>query len=42
VRLDADTLDAIDDAVPPGTDITGGDPWQPPGLAKANRRRGSD
>ena len=38
VRLDNDTLDAIDDVVPPGTDISGGDPWQPPGLAKAFRR----
>jgi len=38
VRLDTDTLDAIDDVVPPGTDISGGDPWQPPGLAKAFRR----
>jgi aryl-alcohol dehydrogenase-like predicted oxidoreductase len=40
-RLDADTLDAIDDIVPPGTDISGGDPWQPPGLATAFRRRGA-
>jgi aryl-alcohol dehydrogenase (NADP+) len=42
VRLDNDTLDAIDDVVPPGTDISGGDPWQPPGLAKAFRRRVGD
>jgi len=41
VRLDEDTLDAIDDIVPPGTEISGGDPWQPPGLAKARRRGGS-
>jgi len=39
VRLDADTLDAIDAIVAPGADISGGDPWQPPGLAKENRRR---
>src|SRR5581483_5549260 len=39
VRLDEDTLDAIDDLVPPGTDITAGDPWQPPGMSRANRRR---
>jgi aryl-alcohol dehydrogenase-like predicted oxidoreductase len=39
VRLDESTLDAIDEIVPPGTDISGGDPWQPPGLAAANRRR---
>jgi aryl-alcohol dehydrogenase (NADP+) len=41
VRLDEATLDAIDDIVPPGADISGGDPWQPPGLAKENRRRAS-
>jgi aryl-alcohol dehydrogenase-like predicted oxidoreductase len=39
VQLDEVTLDAIDEIVPPGTDISGGDPWQPPGLAKRNRRR---
>ena len=39
VRLDEATLDAIDEIVPPGTDISGGDPWQPPGLAKDYRRR---
>ncbi len=39
VRLDAATLDAIDDVVAPGTDIAAGDPWQPPGLGKARRRR---
>jgi aryl-alcohol dehydrogenase-like predicted oxidoreductase len=39
VRLDTSTLDAIDEIVSPGTDISAGDPWQPPGLAVANRRR---
>jgi aryl-alcohol dehydrogenase-like predicted oxidoreductase len=39
VRLDPDVLDLIDDIVPPGTSIAGNDPWKPPGLAKANRRR---
>ncbi len=39
VRLDGDTLDAIDDVVAPGSDISGGDPWQAPGLAKESRRR---
>jgi aryl-alcohol dehydrogenase (NADP+) len=39
VRLDEATLDAIDHVVFPGADISGGDPWQPPGLAKQNRRR---
>ena len=39
VRLDEATLDAIDEIVAPGTDISGGDPWQPPGLAKTARRR---
>jgi aryl-alcohol dehydrogenase-like predicted oxidoreductase len=39
VRLDESTLDAIDEIVPPGTDISGGDPWQPPGLATRQRRR---
>lgn len=38
VRLDVATLDAIDEIVPPGTDISGGDPWQPPGLAVEHRR----
>jgi aryl-alcohol dehydrogenase-like predicted oxidoreductase len=42
VRLDEATLDAIDHVVFPGADISGGDPWQPPGLAKANRRRPRD
>jgi aryl-alcohol dehydrogenase-like predicted oxidoreductase len=39
LRLDEATLDAIDEAVRPGTDISGGDPWQPPGLSRAGRRR---
>jgi aryl-alcohol dehydrogenase (NADP+) len=39
LRLDEAILDAIDEIVPPGTDISGGDPWQPPGLAKEHRRR---
>jgi aryl-alcohol dehydrogenase-like predicted oxidoreductase len=39
VRLDTDTLDAIDGVVAPGTDVSLGDPWQPPGLALHNRRR---
>jgi aryl-alcohol dehydrogenase-like predicted oxidoreductase len=39
VRLDEATLDAIDDLVRPGTDVSAGDPWQPPGLARENRRR---
>jgi aryl-alcohol dehydrogenase-like predicted oxidoreductase len=39
VRLDTDTLDAIDGVVAPGTDVSLGDPWQPPGLALGNRRR---
>jgi len=39
VRLDESTLDAIDEVVPAGTSITGGDPWTPPGLKPENRRR---
>jgi aryl-alcohol dehydrogenase (NADP+) len=39
LRLDADTLDAIDEVVRPGTDITLGDPWQAPGLRVERRRR---
>ncbi len=39
VRLDEATLDAIDAIVQPGTDVSAGDPWQPPGLATRNRRR---
>ena len=42
VRLDADTLDAIDEIAPPGTDISSGDPWQPPGLSKDARRRATN
>jgi len=41
-RLDEATLDAIDGIVPPGTDVSAGDPWQPPGLAKKNRRGAVD
>lgn len=39
VRLDTSTLDAIDEVVAPGSDISGGDPWQPPGLAAEHRRQ---
>jgi aryl-alcohol dehydrogenase (NADP+) len=39
VRLDTDTLDAIDGVVRPGTDVSLGDPWQAPGLRVENRRR---
>lgn len=39
VRLDDATLDAIDAIVAPGTDVSAGDPWQPPGLTKRSRRR---
>jgi aryl-alcohol dehydrogenase (NADP+) len=39
VRLDEVTLDAIDEVVAPGTDITAGDPWQPRGMSKRSRRR---
>lgn len=39
VRLDTATLDAIDDIMPPGTDVSAADPWQPPGLALGFRRR---
>jgi aryl-alcohol dehydrogenase-like predicted oxidoreductase len=39
LRLDEATLDAIDGVVRPGTDLSAGDPWQPPGLAGAKRRR---
>ena len=38
VRLDEATLDAIDKIVRPGTDVSAGDPWQPPGLAREHRR----
>ena len=39
LRLDTATLDAIDQIVAPGTDVSAGDPWQPPGLSAARRRR---
>jgi len=39
VRLDAATLDAIDAVAPPGTDLSAGDPWTPPGLQIDRRRR---
>jgi aryl-alcohol dehydrogenase (NADP+) len=40
VALDADTLDAVDEIVPPGSDLNPGDRgWSPPGLAAAARRR---
>jgi aryl-alcohol dehydrogenase (NADP+) len=38
VRLDADALDRIDEIVPPGTSISGADPWQPRALSKKERR----
>ena len=39
VRLDADVLDRIDEIVPPGTNISGADPWQPRALSLRSRRR---
>ncbi len=40
VRLDTDTLDAIDAVVAPGTAVNPADRgWSPPGLAVENRRR---
>ena len=40
VRLDGDTLDAIDAVVAPGTDMNPADRgWSPPGLAVDHRRR---
>src|SRR5262249_17487074 len=39
VRLDADVLDRIDEIVPPGTSISGADPWQPRSLRPKERRR---
>jgi len=40
VALDDDTLDRIDELVPPGTDINSGEAgWTPPSLAQAWRRR---
>jgi aryl-alcohol dehydrogenase-like predicted oxidoreductase len=42
LRLDADTLDAIDAVVAPGTDINPDDAgWTPPGLDPQRRRRSS-
>jgi aryl-alcohol dehydrogenase-like predicted oxidoreductase len=42
VRLDTDVLNRIDEIVPPGTSISGADPWQPRALSRTERRRGSD
>ena len=40
LRLDPDTLDAVDEVVPPGTTINAADRgWTPPGLTGARRRR---
>jgi aryl-alcohol dehydrogenase-like predicted oxidoreductase len=39
LRLDADVLDRIDEVVPPGTSISGADPWQPRALSEKERRR---
>jgi aryl-alcohol dehydrogenase-like predicted oxidoreductase len=39
VRLDSAVLDRIDEIVPPGTSISGADPWQPRALSKKARRR---
>jgi aryl-alcohol dehydrogenase-like predicted oxidoreductase len=39
VRLDAGVLDRIDELVPPGTSISGADPWQPRALSRRVRRR---
>src|ERR687897_1858943 len=39
VRLDTDVLDRIDELVPPGTSISGADPWQPRALSRKERRR---
>ena len=40
LRLDNDTLDAIDEIVAPGTNLNPADPdWAPPGLAASARRR---
>jgi aryl-alcohol dehydrogenase-like predicted oxidoreductase len=42
VRLSADVLDAIDDVVPPGTNLNPADVgWTPPGLDRDQRRRGT-
>lgn len=40
LRLDADTLDAVDAVVPPGVDLNPDDAgWTPPGLTADRRRR---
>jgi aryl-alcohol dehydrogenase-like predicted oxidoreductase len=39
VRLEPDALDRIDEIVPPGTSISGADPWQPRALSRKERRR---
>jgi len=39
VRLDTGVLDRVDEIVPPGTSISGPDPWQPESLRRRNRRR---
>jgi aryl-alcohol dehydrogenase-like predicted oxidoreductase len=39
VRLTDDVLDRIDEIVPPGTSISGPDPWQPDALRRRHRRR---
>ena len=40
VRLDSETLDAIDEIVPPGVTIEDADRgWEPPWLSRENRRR---
>jgi aryl-alcohol dehydrogenase (NADP+) len=39
VRLDVETLDAIDGVVPPGTDVSAAEPWAGPGLRPEHRRK---
>ena len=39
VRLDGEVLDRVDEIVPPGTSISGADPWQPRALSRRERRR---
>jgi aryl-alcohol dehydrogenase-like predicted oxidoreductase len=39
VRPDSGVLDRIDEIVPPGTSISGADPWQPRALSTKARRR---
>ena len=40
MKLDADTLDAIDEIVAPGTNLNPADAgWTPPGLDPIARRR---